>query len=141
MTDNCASCCDRWNRTGKDRGERTRLTRVASNLLPPYSNGVPMNRAVHLTAILLIAESLSCTHWQAQYLDETLNRATQTDVAQRLGPPTETRPSAEGRTIWLYRVVGGTTPPPMGSGEPYCKEYRLMFDAEKILRQWESYRC
>ena len=34
-----------------------------------------MNRAVRTAAALLIAGSLSCTHWRAQYLDEALNRA------------------------------------------------------------------
>jgi hypothetical protein len=100
-----------------------------------------MNRAVSIAAALLIAGSLSCTHWRAQYLDEALNRAAQTDVAQRLGQPKETHSLADGTTIWLYRVAGGTTPPPMGSGEPYCQEYRLTFGEDKILRQWDSYRC
>ncbi len=99
-----------------------------------------MNRGILLAAAVLIAATLSCTHWRAQYLDEARHRATQEEVAQRLGQPQETRISA-GETVWLYRVTGGTTPPPMGSGEPYCQEYRLTFDADKILRNWERYRC
>ncbi len=33
-----------------------------------------MNRSVLLAAAVLIAATLSCTHWRAQYLDEALHR-------------------------------------------------------------------
>ncbi|GIW55713.1 MAG: hypothetical protein KatS3mg082_2117 [Nitrospiraceae bacterium] len=100
-----------------------------------------MNRGVLLAAAVLIPATLSCTHLNAQYLDEARHRATQEEVAQRLGRPQEIRTWAGGETVWLYRVTGGTTPPPIGSGEPYCEEYRLTFDGDKILRNWERYRC
>lgn len=94
-----------------------------------------------LTSALLMAVTLSCTQWRAQYLDEALNHATQTEIAQRFGQPSETDSFADGTTMWLYQARGGTAPPPKSDGDPYCKEYRLIFDADKILRHWEASRC
>jgi hypothetical protein len=94
-----------------------------------------------LTSALLMAVTLSCTPWREQYLDEALNHATQTEIAQRSGPPSETRYLADRTTMWLYQARGGTAPPPTSDGDPYCKEYRLTFDADKILRHREASRC
>lgn len=100
-----------------------------------------MNRIIHGAVTLLIAGTLSCTHWRAQYLDQVLDHAAQDDVAQRFGRPNEGNSLGDGTTMWVYQTIGKTAPPPKGRGEPYCTEYRLFFGEDKILRQWDAHRC
>jgi hypothetical protein len=85
---------------------------------------------------------LSCAPWQDEYLRQAVNGATQEDVTQELGPPEDTRSFENGESVWLYREKGkGNQVYAYGAGGIFCEEYRLTFDAGKILRQWERDRC
>ena len=94
-----------------------------------------------ITSCLLMVTTLSCAQRRAQYLEEALNRVTQTEVTQRFGQPSDTHSLADGTNLWVYQIRGETAPPPQGDGEPYCEEYRLTFSEDTFLRQWEEHRC
>ena len=100
-----------------------------------------------LVALALV----SCATGQASYLKGAADRASQAEIAARLGPPHTTWELQTGETLWVYRygVKGDTgmggirVAGPgwvIGSGSR-CVEYLLRFDPAKILRAWTQQAC
>ena len=88
-------------------------------------------------AVLLMCLFLaSCTPWRSTYLQENVNKATQSDVAKRLGPPYSAIPLDGGETVWQYKYVDQD--PGLGT---FCTEYNLTFDRSKVLRNWQRQKC
>jgi len=103
--------------------------------------------------------------WRDTYFKKGLNRLTQDQVAERLGPPhTAKTPALGGNTIWTYRVpVSDKELDPLnfsGLAEAtrdaaaligkqsegpkprlYCYRYTLTFNEEKILKEWKREEC
>lgn len=84
---------------------------------------------------------LACTPERVQYLEKSVNVASQDDVARRLGPPTSSKQASDGTSVWVYRYETG---PEYSYGRsvsrPDCQEI-LTFDKQKILREWTRQSC
>ncbi len=95
--------------------------------------------------VFLIAAILSSCAAQrrAQYLNEANNKATQDDIAVKLGPPDRKQSLSNGKEIWAYRYTGSSVSTNEGnvSGSSWCWDYNLTFDQSKILRDWVRQSC
>jgi hypothetical protein len=72
------------------------------------------------------------------YLKSAQDRATQTEIRQRLGEPRGIERSAAGESRWryeIYDVEGGSQQSWAATGS-WCDRYVLSFDAHGILRHW-----
>jgi hypothetical protein len=102
-------------------------------------------------SLALLVLVLSACAWQRSYLQGAVDRATQAEVAERLGPPHAAWTLTTGETLWTYQygvprasewggvtIVGpGLT---FGSGSA-CTEYVLLFDRQQMLRAWLRQAC
>jgi hypothetical protein len=103
--------------------------------------------------------------WRDGYFKQGVNKLTQDDVTDKLGPPhTAKTPALGGDTIWTYRVpltekelsllhfsglsnatkqaVSLLGKPNEGPKEMlYCYRYTLTFNEQKILKQWKREEC
>jgi len=118
-------------------------------------------------AVLLAGALLACGGpWRDRYFDKGVDRLTQEDVSERMGPPhTAKTPTLGGDSVWTYRVpisdkdlasvtLSGLTDPVqevtalMGKVSPdspkamlYCYRYTLTFNEQKVLKQWKREEC
>nr|MBI3613918.1 hypothetical protein [Nitrospirota bacterium] len=92
-----------------------------------------------LVSALLGVLLLACTPWLEDFLSSATDRATQEDIRQRLGQPTVKTPLNGGGELWGYHMTYASYAG--GAGKTSCFEYRLTFDKQKVLRQWESRAC
>lgn len=118
---------------------------------------------------LLVALAVACAAcggpWRDTYFKKGLDRLTQDDVREKLGPPhTAKTPALGGDSIWTYRVPMGdkeldsiTAPGLSGAGESvsalvgkpgegpkptlYCYRYTLSFNEQKVLTSWKREEC
>lgn len=90
-------------------------------------------------AILMGLHLFACTPWLEDFLSSATDRATEEDVRQRLGQPTVKTPLEGGGELWAYRMTYASYAG--GAGRTSCFEYRLTFDRQKVLRQWDSHAC
>lgn len=101
------------------------------------------NRARPLLAasVLLILAACTSVQYQADQMDEHINRATRQDVIAFFGPPEDVQELEGGGERWVYRYsytsIGGTA----AYGHRTCWENVLTFDQEGILRAHEERRC
>jgi hypothetical protein len=104
--------------------------------------------------------------WRDSYFDKGVDRLTQEEISERMGPPhTAKVPTLGGDSVWTYRVpisdkdlasvtLSGLTDPVqevtalMGKVAPdspkamlYCYRYTLTFNEQKILKQWKREEC
>ena len=103
--------------------------------------------------------------WRDGYFKKGLNRLTQDEVAEKMGPPhTAKTPALGGDTVWTYRVPvtekelsplhfsglsNATQQATSLLGKPsegpketlYCYRYILTFNEQKILKQWKREEC
>jgi len=91
----------------------------------------------------LLSLLVACTPWRTEYLQESLNVATEDQVTQRLGPPLSERRLKSGGTVWVYRYTGSSVSGSDGnvSGSSWCREYILTFDPGEVLRDWIRQKC
>jgi hypothetical protein len=129
-----------------------------------------MRRPIHSAAAapLLFAMVLltACGGpWRDGYFKKGINRLTQDEVIEKLGPPhTAKTPALGGNTVWTYRVPvrekelsplhfsglsNATQQATSLLGKPgegpketlYCYRYTLTFNEQKILKQWKREEC
>lgn len=109
--------------------------------------------------------------WRDKYFRKAVDRLTQEQIAEKLGPPhTAKTPALGGDTIWTYRYpMGDKELHPMdprnltkdaaaagqaaaaalgkGSGNEgtretlYCYRYTLVFSEDKVLKNWKREEC
>src|SRR5574341_1742386 len=103
--------------------------------MPPTSLGGTEAAVLSLTFLALV--TCESGRWPASYLDEAVNRETQTEVRQRFGRPGIAAESLGGGSLWTYRFVRGTP----GSAAHECWEYALSFDRRGTLRSWTQDHC
>lgn len=87
---------------------------------------------------------LSCASWQADYLAQQIHKASQEDVAARLGQPTQVKALDGGGTEWLYNVFSDSIFNYAYKGHPAeqdCAEYILTFNDRNILTYWLQQDC
>lgn len=83
---------------------------------------------------------------ETRYLLSATDRATQEEVQQYLGQPSQMTIDETGEAVWTYHirefVQGGNNAWTM-AGTWWCDNYTLNFDAHGILRHWmhESQKC
>jgi molybdenum cofactor biosynthesis enzyme MoaA len=86
---------------------------------------------------LLVAGLAGCaTPMLMDYLVTAQDRATQEEVRKELGEPRKTFQQEDGRSIWIYHHISYNYNPPFGASS--CVEYRLTFDGQRVLRQWDA---
>jgi hypothetical protein len=123
-------------------------------------------RALFFLPVVVIAVAACGGPWRDGYFKKGVDRLTQTDVIEKLGPPhTAKTPALGGDTIWTYRVpysdkdldpmdLSGITTaaneaasligkPAQDGPKPtlYCYRYTLTFDEQKILKSWKREEC
>jgi hypothetical protein len=116
--------------------------------------------------LLMSGTTLACGGpWRDGYFKKGVNRLTQDQIADRLGPPHTTKtPALGGDTVWTYRVpVSEKELDPLNfsglveatrdaaaligkkSDGPkdmlYCYRYTLTFNEEKVLKTWKREEC
>lgn len=89
-----------------------------------------------LVAIALVA-SCAPAPWQVRYLTDADKTATQEQVLQRLGKPAATLPLPDGGELWTYRYTRGDVR--IATFE--CQDYKLTFDAQRVLQRWKKQPC
>ncbi|HSL04825.1 MAG TPA: hypothetical protein VK901_14955 [Nitrospiraceae bacterium] len=120
------------------------------------------------TGVLLLAGAmLACGGpWRDGYFKRGVDRLTQDEVVEKFGPPhTAKTPALGGDSVWTYRVpisdkelasvnlsdlsdtakeaaaligkAGEVGPKAM----LYCYRYTLVFNEQKILKQWKREEC
>jgi hypothetical protein len=110
---------------------------------------VPFIMPVMVAVLILCVSILSCALGSEDYLRDSLNHATQSDVAARWGPPVTERREADETTVWTYEYRVNRPIPvcrdiPASDcvrGRQECISYHLTFDAEKVLRSWTKHIC
>jgi hypothetical protein len=127
-----------------------------------------MGRHLLIVGAILLAGALwACGGpWRDSYFDKGVDRLTQEDVSERMGPPhTAKIPTLGGDSVWTYRVpisdkdlasvtLSGLTDPvqevtalmgKVAADSPkamlYCYRYTLTFNEQKILKQWKREEC
>jgi hypothetical protein len=100
-----------------------------------------MNALVYIFAFLATA-LVGCTPWQAKYLASVSGRASQDEVAKRMGAPNGTYSLKSGGQVWSYDNCYGSMSGDNGhaSGGFRCDKYVLSFDERGTLRNWERQR-
>lgn len=87
-----------------------------------------------LAGVLLACLAGCATPMLMDYLVTAQDQATQEEVKAQLGEPVKAFPQEDGRSIWIYHHISYAYNPPFGASS--CVEYRLTFDAQRVLRQW-----
>jgi len=115
---------------------------------------------------LLAGMMLACGGpWHDGYFKKGVDRLTQDEVTEKLGPPhTAKTPVLGGDSVWTYRVPlaekelsqlhfsglanatkqAASLMGKAGEGPKemlYCYRYTLNFDEQKILKQWKREEC
>jgi hypothetical protein len=134
-------------------------------MMPPGST----LRIVSTSLIVLVAWSLvACGGpWRDKYFKKGVDRLTQDEITEKLGPPhTAKTPALGGDTIWTYRVpltdkelnpmdLSGLTNAAnqaasligkAGAADGpkptlYCYRYTLTFNEQKVLKHWKREEC
>ena len=119
-------------------------------------------------SLLIISSTLAACGgpWRDGYFKTGVDRLTQDEVYEKMGPPhTAKTPALGGDTIWTYRVpysdkdldsmdLSGITnaaneaasligKPSQDAPKPtlYCYRYTLTFDEQKVLKSWKREEC
>jgi hypothetical protein len=128
----------------------------------------PVRQHLFTVGMLLLAGTmLACGGpWRDGYFKKGVDRLTQDEVMEKLGPPhTAKTPVLGGDSVWTYRVpisdkelasvslshltdTAKEAAALMGkAGEEgpksmlYCYRYTLSFNEQKILKQWKREEC
>lgn len=117
-------------------------------------------------ALLVAGTVVACSGpWRDGYFKKGVDRLTQDEIKERLGPPhTAKTPALGGDSTWTYRVplsereldpwkinILGDASQSVGAimGKPgegpkatlYCYRYTLTFNEQKILKSWKRDEC
>lgn len=113
--------------------------------------------------LLLAGAMLACGGpWRDNYFKSGVDRLTQDEVAEKFGPPhTAKDPVLGGDSVWSYRVpisdkelasvslshltdkaqLAATSIADGPKAMLYCYRYTLIFNEQKILKQWKREEC
>lgn len=134
----------------------------------------PMRRSPFALAMIWIGLVLTvyttgCSRpWRDQYFDKGLNKATQAEVEQMLGPPHTAKTTfLDEESVWTYRYAmtedeidpwgrfgrtaasaKDTAASVVGQGKDggdhprlHCMKYTLKFNKDKVLQDWKRHPC
>lgn len=131
------------------------------------SSWIPREATRGLLIVIVAGSVLACGGpWRDRYFDKGVDRLTQEEISERMGPPhTAKTPALGGDTIWTFRVpVSDNELDPINlssltdatqqaaallgkatndAPKPtlYCYRYTLSFNEQKILKQWKREEC
>ena len=88
-------------------------------------------RAV-LAAGIILTLQISCAPYRVEYMEESLRRTTQPELAHKFGYPQRLKRLKNGDTMWEYDFQGR---------ESQCVSYAITFDQEEQVRHWERRDC
>ncbi|HSF67474.1 MAG TPA: hypothetical protein VLA67_08585 [Nitrospiraceae bacterium] len=113
--------------------------------------------------VFLVGAMLACGGpWRDGYFQKGVDRLTQDEVVEKFGPPhTAKTPVLGGDSVWTYRVPisdkelasvslshltdraqqAATSIADGSKATLYCYRYTLIFNEEKILKQWKREEC
>lgn len=116
--------------------------------------------------LILAGAMLACGGpWRDGYFKSGVDRLTQDEVIDKFGPPHTTKtPALGGDSVWTYRVplaerelsslhfaglANAASQATSLMGKPgegpkemlYCYRYTLVFNEQKILKQWKREEC
>lgn len=116
--------------------------------------------------LILVGAMLACGGpWRDGYFKKGVDRLTQDEVTEKFGPPHTTKtPVLGGDSVWTYRVpladkelsslhfaglASATSNATALMGKPgegpkemlYCYRYTLVFNEQKILKEWKREEC
>jgi hypothetical protein len=74
----------------------------------------------------------SCTPYRVEYMEESLQQATQAEVVQKFGYPQRLKRVKNGDQLWEYDFQGE---------ERKCVTYVVTFNTDDTVRQWERRDC
>ena len=119
-----------------------------------------------LISLILSGFSACGGPWRDGYFKKGVDRLTQEEISEKMGPPhTAKTPALGGDTIWTYRVtysdkeldtvdLSGISSaaseaasligkPSQDAAKPtlYCYRYTLTFDEQKVLKNWKREEC
>ena len=86
---------------------------------------------ISLVVIAVLSLALVGCPWRAEYLRDSVNRATADEVSAKMGAPALVRGLDSGGEVWTYRY----------NSRDGCVEYIVKFDGGKILRDWSRHGC
>lgn len=116
-------------------------------------------------AIMIVGLTACAKPWRDAYFSKGVERLTQEDIRERLGPPhTAKTPALGGDSVWTYRFalsdkeldpwnpsfiadasqsVGALMSKGQEGPKPtlYCYRYTLIFNEEKVLKNWKREEC
>lgn len=130
-------------------------------------HGVSACRSTLCGLVIALAVTLAACGgpWRDIYFKQGVDRLTQDEVREKLGPPhTAKTPALGGDSIWTYRVPMGDkelesiASPGLGSATEsvgallskgadapkptlYCYRYILTFNEQKVLKSWKREEC
>ncbi len=125
------------------------------------------SRMTKLACTIVMAGTLTAcaAPWRDTYFAKGVDRLTQEDVREKLGPPhTAKTPALGGNSVWTYRFalsdkeldpwsptllteasqsVGALMSKAQDGPKPtlYCYRYTLTFSEEKVLKTWKREEC
>jgi len=129
---------------------------------------IRVRQHLFLVGILVLAEAmLACGGpWRDTYFKKGVDRLTQDEVTEKFGPPHSTKtPALGGDSVWTYRVaisdrelalvsfaqlgdtvrdasaLMGKTVEQGAKPMLYCYRYTLVFNEQKILKEWKREEC
>jgi len=117
--------------------------------------------------LILAGAMLGCGGpWRDAYFKKGVDRLTQEEVTEKFGPPHTTKtPALGGDSVWTYRVpisdkelasvdfshlsetvkeasaLMGKATEQGPKAMLYCYRYTLVFNEQKILKQWKREEC
>jgi hypothetical protein len=112
------------------------VKREKGDLLEPANLRRLLRPALLVTLLILIT---GCSSGRAAYFEESIGKASQADIANRLGRPVRQVKLGNGEEIWIYRYSGD--PMQDRARGSWCAEYDLTFTKEKILKAWRRETC
>lgn len=95
-------------------------------------------------ALALAVFATACTPWRADYLKAQVHKASEEEVAARLGPPAEVKVLDSGGSEWVYHVFSDSIFNYSYRGheaEADCREYLLTFNERHVLTYWLAQEC
>lgn len=130
-------------------------------------SGLDPGRIGMTVALIILAGVLSACGgpWRDAYFKKGVNRLTQDQIIERMGPPhTAKTPALGGDSVWTYRVpmsdkdLDPWSPTLLAEasqsvnalmGKPgegpkvtlYCYRYTLVFNEDKVLKNWKREEC
>ena len=137
------------------------------NTFPPFGRRVAAGALGRLLLLGVAVTLTACSSgpWRDGYFKQGVDRLTQAEIRDKLGPPhTAKTPVLGGDSLWTYRFalgerdldpwsptflvdasqsVGALVGKGADAPKPtlYCYRYSLTFNEDKVLKSWKREEC